>query len=379
MIGQATVTEADACVAAPLRLSATAVLSTFPQVASVVGETRWTDLLWACARSPNEQSSVPLWIAQPASLAAASIENASPPFVGSWSVIRTPLAVPSPEFATLSLNPSCWPALTDAASAVFVSATLGRSTTIEALSLLFSVAPSASLSAAALAVLSSRPQFAGAVGPVTWTVRDASGARSPKEQLRTPEAIEQSALSSLQLMPAGSGSLTVTLWARPAPMLETTIVKAAVSPALIVPASAVLTILMSGQSTLIEALSELSSSESVDSLSAAALAVLASSPQFAGAVGPVMCTVRDACDARSPKEQLRTPEAIEQSALSSLQLMPAGSGSLTVTLWATPAPMLETTIVKAAVSPALIVPASAVLTILMSGQSTLIEALSELS
>src|SRR5947208_3281688 len=75
-------------------------------------------------------------------------------------------------------------------------------------------------------------------------------------------------------------------------------------------------------------------------------------------VPEVMCTVKDAPEAMSPKEQDRTPAEIAQlpGAVSSLmyQEVPGsvGSGSLTDTPLATPAPLLVTVMVNPMVSPA---------------------------
>src|SRR5262245_26936875 len=101
-----------------------------------------------------------------------------------------------------------------------------------------------SLSASAVAVLFSVPQSAASVTPCTVTDRDAPEARLPKLHERTPAAIEQFGLSgfSVQVMPAGSVSDSVTLKAIPGPLLPTVMVKLAVSPALIVPLPAVLSI-----------------------------------------------------------------------------------------------------------------------------------------
>src|SRR6266550_4059166 len=82
-----------------------AVLTTSPQLWAVVGETMCTDLLSSGPRSPKSQVRTPLVIEQPASLLAASIDQSSPPFVGSVSVTVTPCAVPAPLFVTSIVNP----------------------------------------------------------------------------------------------------------------------------------------------------------------------------------------------------------------------------------------------------------------------------------
>ena len=85
------------------------------------------------------------------------------------------------------------------------------------------------------------------VSACTTTVTDAPGAKSPKlqESVCAPGAplIEHPAELVCQVTPppAGSGSLSVTPKAGPAPVLLTTMVNVAVSPALIVCPSGVLT------------------------------------------------------------------------------------------------------------------------------------------
>src|SRR6266576_1822207 len=77
-----------------------------------VGETMCTDLLSSGPRSPKSQVRTPLVIEQPASLLAASIDQSSPPFVGSVSVTVTPCAVPAPLLVTSTVNPMLSPAFT---------------------------------------------------------------------------------------------------------------------------------------------------------------------------------------------------------------------------------------------------------------------------
>src|SRR5437667_247755 len=95
-------------------------------------------------------------------------------------------------------------------------------------------------------------QACGLVTPLTTIVADAPAARSPKLQdsdcapgapltLHPAEAVVQ-----FTPPPAGSGSFSVTLLATPGPALLTTMVKVAVSPALIVCPSGVLTTLRFG-------------------------------------------------------------------------------------------------------------------------------------
>src|SRR5438093_1231065 len=86
------------------------------------------------------------------------------------------------------------------------------------------------------------------VTAVTTTGRDCPAAKSPKLQLSTFAATLQPAVAVVHVRPpgAGSGSFSVTLFAVPGPALLTTMVNVAVSPALIVAPSGVLTILRFG-------------------------------------------------------------------------------------------------------------------------------------
>src|SRR5439155_1764879 len=229
-------------------------------------------------RSPKSQVSTPLLIEQPASLLAASTDQSSPPFVGTVSVTVTPWAVPSPLLVTSIVNPMLSPAVTVPWSGVFVIAIAGQFTVIVAVDRLSPTLATDSFEAATTAVFGSVPQSVASVAPVTCTVRVAPSARSPKAQVRTPAAIEQSAESSLQTIPVGSVSVTVTPEAEPAPLLVTVIRNPIGSPALTVPWSAVLVMLIVAQFTVIVAVSELSV-WSEPSLSAATVAVFESVPQ----------------------------------------------------------------------------------------------------
>jgi hypothetical protein len=102
-------------------------------------------------------------------------------------------------------------------------------------------------------------------------------------------------------MPAGSGSLSVTLRATPGPRFETTIVNAAVSPALIVPESAVFTTLTSGHATSTDA-----ESLPPPSFAASTVAVLSTVPHVAGVVGETTWTLKLAPAGRLAFEQLRS-------------------------------------------------------------------------
>src|SRR5205823_3481387 len=107
--------------------------------------------------------------------------------------------------------------------------------------------------------------------------------------------IEQSALSSVQTMPVFNWSLSVTLRAVPAPLLETTIVKAAVSPAEIGETSALLRTVTSGQLTVIVT----GPTEGLPSLVEVAEAEFDTLGQVAEVVGEVMWTWTDAFPAKS--------------------------------------------------------------------------------
>ena len=135
---------------------------------------------------------------------------------------------------------------------------------------------------------------------------------------------------------------------------------------------------MSGQLTVIEALLELSWMSDARSLTAATTAVLSRPAQSPLSVTPETWIVIDAALARLANEQSSTLLVIAQPATAGpiAHATPPGRTSWRVTFLAVPAPWLLTTIVKAATSPALIVPLSAVLTTLTSGQLTTMSALS---
>src|SRR5689334_14374564 len=102
------------------------------------------------------------------------------------------------------------PALIVPLSAVFRTVTSGHRTVIVAVDELLPCRPGPSFVEATVAVFTRSPQALALGVPVTWMVRVADGPRSPKSQVRTLLAIEQSALSSLHTTPAGSGSFRVT-------------------------------------------------------------------------------------------------------------------------------------------------------------------------
>src|SRR5690349_18381928 len=161
---------------------------------------------------------------------------------------------------------------------------------------------------------------------------------SPKLHDSVPELIEQPALAGLivQLMPVpvGSGSFIVTPVATPGPTLVTVIVNPIASPAFTVAASAVLLICRPGHCTLTEAFAC-----TCGWFVACAVAVFGYVAQLANAVGLVTCTDADPPTPRSPKLQFKVLVVIEHAALAGLidHVMPGpvGSGSLSVTLFAT--------------------------------------------
>ncbi len=148
----------------------------------------------------------------------------------------TPDAVPAPLLDAVIVNPIGSPAVTVASSGVFVMWIVGQFTVIVAVEVL-SVWSDPSLSAATVAVFVKGPQSAASVAPETWIVSYAPASRVANVQLRVPDEMEHPVTAGLidHATPAGSGSLSVTLLATPGPSFVTTIVNAAVSPALIVP------------------------------------------------------------------------------------------------------------------------------------------------
>src|SRR5436190_15676289 len=122
----------------------------------------------------------------------------------------------------------------------------------------------------------------------------APGAMVAKVQSRVLLAIEQPATagSIVHATPAGSGSWSVTVLAVPGPALLTTIVNAAVWPALIVPWSAVLTTVTSGQLTTMSASSELLSRASFGSFVAETVTSLWMFGQSPGTEARVSVIVR---------------------------------------------------------------------------------------
>src|SRR5439155_827934 len=154
---------------------------------------------------------------------------------------------------------------------------------------------------------------------------------------------------------AGSGSLTDTPLAVPAPLLVTVMVNPMVSPAETGELSATLATSMAAPRTTMEcdALSD-------PSLVVVTLAVLSTGelPAVAEVVGEEMCTVSTAPEAMSPKEQDRTPAEMQQlpapvpPLMDQEVLVSASSGSLTYTLFPYTTLFLSTVMVNPMVSPA---------------------------
>jgi len=164
-------------------------------------------------------------IEQPVSEPPASMVQLKPVFVGKVSETLTLFAVPVPpalELVTVIKYPIESPALTAAASAVFVTEMSGHRTLILiGPEVLLARADEASFVAEAVAVFATVPQLFAVVGEIMCTLALAPGAKSPKLQLSVPVEIEHCALSGLsdQLRPAlvGRVSLSVTPLAVPVP------------------------------------------------------------------------------------------------------------------------------------------------------------------
>jgi hypothetical protein len=153
---------------------------------------------------------------------------------------------------TVTTKPIGEPALTVAASAVFVIVRLGQRTTTFA-----GACALPSFVVETLAELATVPHDADVVGEVTCTDLLAPEARSPNVHVSVPELIEHPATAGLidQLVPAvvGSTSVSVTPVAVPAPPFVTVIVKPIASPALTGVASATFVSWMSAQLTVSDA------------------------------------------------------------------------------------------------------------------------------
>ena len=141
------------------------------------------------------------------------------------------MAVPAPvALLTVTVKPIGSPALTEAASAVLVTDTLGHFTTMEA----EAGATAPLLEAEAEAVLFTVPQVAAVVGLIMWTLKLAPAASDALVQVSTPAEMLQFGVPVVlaidQLVPAFVGSVSVieTLAAVPVPgalLLLTVMVK----------------------------------------------------------------------------------------------------------------------------------------------------------
>src|SRR5678816_861102 len=119
-------------------------------------------------------------------------------------------------------------------------------------------------------------------------------------------------------------------------------VKVAVSPALIEPASGVFSTTMSGQLTVTVAVEVLLARFAAGSLVADTVAVFVRRPHCWGDVVADTVTSAVACGAMFPKSQVKTPLLMAQAALFSDQIGPVGSVSVKVTPCAVPGPLLVT-------------------------------------
>ena len=197
----------------------------------------------------------------------AMLQSTSAP-AGSGSLMTTPVAAPVPGALLLlavTVNPIGDPAFTEAASAVLARLRSGHSTRVVASSL----GEPTTLVALTVAVLGYTPSWLGpprqefttvapepvhCVGLVTCTVSCAPAANEPV-QLNAPAAIEQDSgpvwLAIVQVIPGplGSGSLTSTPLAVPAPVFVAVTVNPIGEPALTEGASASFTIDRPGHST----------------------------------------------------------------------------------------------------------------------------------
>ena len=368
---------------------AVAVFGYVPALAAVVALAMCTDVDAPGAMSPNEHDNV--WVGAlpviehvPGPAYAGLIDQLTPLPAGSGSFNVTDFAVPvpeAPEFDTVIENPIGSPVFTGDASAVFVIASAGQSTVVDALACTLAL-----FVAWALAVFWYVAQLCAVVELDTCTEIDAPGVMSPKEQFKVFDVIEHvpgPAYAGLidQLIPApvGNGSDNVTDLATPvpgAPEFDTLIVNPIASPALTVGASAVLVIDNAGHSTCVDALAC-----TLAWLVAWALAVLGYVAQLCALVALDTCTDAEAACAMSPKEQFNVPEAIEHvpgpayaGSIDQLMPLPAGNGSDNDTAVAVPAPVFPTVIVKPMFVPALTDAASAVLVIVRAGQLTVVDA-----
>ncbi len=129
--GQFTVTEAVAGPALLAPAETLALLLTVPQLAVVVGDVTCTVKLEAEARLAFVQVRTPVATPHVGVPVVPAIVQLSPVFVGSVSVIDTLFALPAPVLLTVTVKPIGDPAVTVAASAVFVIASAGERTALD--------------------------------------------------------------------------------------------------------------------------------------------------------------------------------------------------------------------------------------------------------
>jgi hypothetical protein len=339
---------------------------------------------WTCAVAPDDrlpklQFSVPLAIEHvPGPPYAGLMLQLTPAPVGKVSLSVADVAVPAPVLLTVSVYPIAAPAVTVAASAVFVRLSTGHCTVVVA-----DACFEAELLALKVAVLAYAAQLDADVALVTCTCAVAPDDRLPKLQFSAPLAIEHVpgppyAGLILQLTPApvGNVSLSVADVAVPAPVLLAVSVYPIDAPAVTVAASAVFVRLSTGHCTVVvaDAFTEML-------LLALTVAVLAYAAQLDADVALVTCTSAVAPDDRLPKLQFSAPLAIEHVpgppyAGLILQLTPGPDGkvSLSVADVAVPAPVLLAVSVYPIDAPAVTVDTSAVLVRLSAGHCTVVVA-----
>src|SRR5438477_360315 len=121
-----------------------------------------------------------------------------PASAGRASFRATLRAIPVPLLVTVRVNPMASPAETEGLSADLATSMAAHSTVVEADPWTWAL-----LVASTVAVFGYVAQLELVVGELTCTVFDAPAARSPKEQVKVFEEIEQSGLSglSLQMIP----------------------------------------------------------------------------------------------------------------------------------------------------------------------------------
>jgi predicted ATPase len=370
---------ADACFEAELLALKVAVLAYAAQLDADVALVTCTCAVAPDARLPKLQVSVPLAIEQlPGLVYAGLMLQLIPVPVGKVSLSVAAVAVPAPVLLAVSVYPIDAPAVTDAASPVFVRLSAGHCTVVVA-----DDCTELPLLALNVAVLAYAAQFDPDVALVTCTCAVAPNDRLPKLQFRAPLAIEHVpgppyAGLMLQLIPVpvGKVSLSVAAVAVPTPVLPAVSVYPIDAPAVTVDASAVFVRLSAGHCTVVVADACIEAE-----LLALKVAVLAYDAQLDADVALITCTWAGAPDARLPKLQFSVPLAIEHvpgPPYAGLMLqpipVPAGKVSLSVADVAAPAPVLLAVSVYPIDEPAVTVAASAVFVRFSAGHCTVMVA-----